>query len=95
MIEKNKFKRKDTMVLLWKKYIWYNRAPILSNLRYIKEDRLKKVLVLHQHTFVHTHDGSTHTHTVEHSHDHSHYVTDDKHGHHHSKEELEKAMMSK
>lgn len=50
---------------------------------------------LHQHTFVHTHDGSTHTHTIEHSHDHSHYVTDDKHGHHHSKEELEKAMMSK
>lgn len=50
---------------------------------------------LHQHTFVHTHDGSTHTHTIEHSHDHSHYVTDDKHGHHHSKEELEKTMMSK
>ena len=50
---------------------------------------------LHQHTFVHTHDGSTHAHTIEHSHDHSHYVTDDKHGHHHSKEELEKTMMSK
>lgn len=50
---------------------------------------------LHQHTFVHTHDGLTHTHTVEHSHDHRHYITDDKHGHRHSEKELEKAMMSK
>lgn len=43
----------------------------------------------HQHTFVHTHGGTTHRHTVTHAHEHNHYVTDDKHGHHHSEKELE------
>lgn len=43
----------------------------------------------HQHTFTHTHDGSTHMHTVTHSHEHNHYVTDDKHGHRHTRTELE------
>ena len=44
----------------------------------------------HQHTFIHTHDGSTHRHTVTHSHEHGHYVTDTRHGHHHSLKSLEK-----
>ena len=43
----------------------------------------------HQHTFTHTHDGSTHEHTITHIHDHAHYVTDSRHGHHHTKQELE------
>lgn len=43
----------------------------------------------HEHTFVHTHNGTTHTHTVTHSHDHTHYVTGGKHGHRHTQKELE------
>ena len=44
---------------------------------------------LHQHTFVHTHDGFTHRHTVTHSHAHNHYATDSRHGHRHSRASLE------
>ena len=47
---------------------------------------------VHQHTFVHTHDGSTHSHTVTHSHDHNHLKMVGKHGHHHSVKELEWAL---
>lgn len=43
----------------------------------------------HQHTFIHTHDGTKHLHTVTHSHDHNHYVSDDRHVHHHTIRELE------
>ncbi|MBO4863266.1 MAG: EamA family transporter [Eubacterium sp.] len=46
----------------------------------------------HQHTFVHTHDGSTHEHTIAHTHDHAHYITESKHGHHHTKLELEREL---
>ena len=46
----------------------------------------------HQHTFIHTHDGSTHEHTITHTHDHAHYITDSKHGHHHTKLELEREL---
>ncbi len=49
---------------------------------------------VHQHTFVHTHDGSTHSHTVTHSHDHDHLITEGTHGHHHSQKELEQALRS-
>lgn len=44
----------------------------------------------HEHTFVHTHDGTTHAHTVSHSHRHNHYLNEDKHAHHHDFAELEK-----
>ncbi|MBR6331834.1 MAG: EamA family transporter [Dehalococcoidales bacterium] len=44
---------------------------------------------LHQHTFVHVHDGYRHSHTIIHDHGHDHYWIDEKHGHHHSQEELE------
>ena len=44
----------------------------------------------HQHTFTHTHDGTTHTHTVIHTHGHDRYVTDARHGHRHTQAELEK-----
>ena len=46
----------------------------------------------HQHTFVHTHDGSTHEHTIAHTHDHAHYITESKHRHHHTKLELEREL---
>ena len=49
---------------------------------------------VHQHTFVHTHDGSTHSHTITHSHDHNHLITEGTHGHHHSLKELEQALRS-
>ena len=48
---------------------------------------------VHQHTFVHTHDGSTHSHTVLHAHDHDHVITGTVHGHRHSRSELEQAMI--
>ena len=44
----------------------------------------------HEHTFAHTHDGTTHAHTVSHSHRHNHYFNEDKHSHHHDVTELEK-----
>ena len=46
----------------------------------------------HQHTFVHTHDGSTHSHTVAHAHDHDHLISEGTHAHHHSRQELERAL---
>ena len=46
----------------------------------------------HQHTFVHTHDGSTHSHTVAHAHDHDHLISEGTHAHHHSLQELERAL---
>lgn len=49
---------------------------------------------VHQHTFVHTHDGSTHSHTVTHIHAHDHIIPDGAHGHHHSRDELEQALKS-
>ena len=47
----------------------------------------------HQHTFIHTHDGSTHSHTIIHSHGHDHYSVKDNHEHHHSRKELERELM--
>ncbi len=44
---------------------------------------------LHQHSFTHTHDGSTHMHTVMHVHDHNHYLAAGRHGHRHPRAELE------
>ena len=44
----------------------------------------------HEHTIVHTHDGTTHAHTVSHSHRHNHYLNEDKHAHHHDVAKLEK-----
>ena len=49
---------------------------------------------VHQHTFVHTHDGSTHSHIITHAHDHNHLITEEMHGHHHSLKELEQALRS-
>ena len=47
---------------------------------------------VHQHTFVHTHDGSIHSHTFTHAHDHNHLITERVHGHHHTRQELEQAL---
>ncbi len=49
---------------------------------------------VHQHTFIHTHDGSTHSHTITHTHDHNHLISEGTHGHHHSQKELEEALKS-
>ena len=48
----------------------------------------------HQHTFIHSHDGSPHSHTVTHSHEHSHLVNSDKHTHHHIRAELENLCLA-
>ena len=47
---------------------------------------------VHQHTFIHTHDGNMHRHTVTHKHYHSHLINEGPHRHYHSKKELEKAL---